>query len=113
MNKLVSDEMVESALAVLSIETARKAGKAKADVVRHTERVKQTMAKLRRESEGKTAQEREDWARVQPEYRDAVELLIQAEGSHEFYRDQRAKAEAILGAWQTENANARAAARMQ
>lgn len=114
MARLVTDEMVEAALAVLSIDTAKAAGKAKADEIRADEARKATLSRLKRECNvAKSNADKEDWARVQPDYQQAVDRYADAAGRHEYYRDMRAKAEAVLGAWQTENANERAAGRMR
>jgi len=113
MNKLVTDEMVEAALAALSVETAQYAGKAKADEVRADEARKACLSRLKRECNvAKSNADKDDWARIQPDYQQAVDKHASAAGRHEYYRDQRVKAEAILGAWQTENANERASRRM-
>jgi hypothetical protein len=104
--------MVQAALDALSIESAARAGKAKADEVRASEAVKTTFAKLRHSAKGNTVAEREDWARQQPEYQQAVETYAKAAGAHEYHRDRRVKAEAILSAWQTECSNERASRRM-
>lgn len=114
MAKLVTDEMVEAALAALSIDTARQAGKAKADEIRADEARKATLARLKREcNEAKSNADKDDWARIQPSYQQAVDRYAQAAGAHEYHRDMRAKSEAILSAWQTENANERAAHRVR
>jgi hypothetical protein len=113
MSKLVTDEMVEAALAALSLETARQAGKAKADEIRADEARKATLARLKRECNvAKSNADKEDWARVQPDYQQAVDRYADAAGRWEYHRDLRSKAEALLSAWQTENANDRAARRM-
>jgi len=112
MGRLVTDDMVQAALDALSIDSAHYAGKAKADEVRASEAVKTTFAKLRHSAKGNTVAEREDWARQQPEYQEAVEAHADAAGRLEYYRDRKTKAEAILSAWQTECSNERASRRM-
>ena len=113
MSRLVTDAMVEAALAALSLDTARHAGKAKADEVRADEARKAALSRLKRECNvAKSNADREDWARVQPDYQQAVDRYADAAGRWEYHRDMRAKAEAILSAWQTENANERSSRRM-
>lgn len=113
MTRLVKPHHVEAALEALSIESARAAGKAKADEVRADENRKATLARLKREcNEAKSNADREDWARCQPAFQEAIEAYAKAAGLWEYYRDRRMKAEAILSAWQTEESNERAARRM-
>lgn len=114
MTRLVKPHHVEAALEALSIANAREAGKAKADEVRADERRKATLARLKRDcNEAKSNADREDWARCQPEYAQAIETYAKACGLWEYHRDRRAKAEAILSAWQTEESTERAAQRIR
>ena len=113
MTRLVKPHHVEAALEALSIASAQQAAKAKADEVRADEARKATLSRLKREcNEAKSSVDREDWARCQPAYRDACETYAKAAGVWEYHRDRRAKAEAILSAWQTEESTERASRRM-
>lgn len=110
MVRLVKPHHVEAALEAVSIESARSAGKAKADEVRADEYRKATLARLKREcNEAKSNADREDWARCQPAFHEAIETYAKAAGVHEYHRDRSAKAKAILSAWQTESADERVA----
>jgi hypothetical protein len=111
-NNLVSDDMVGAALRYLSENTAASA-KAKADRVMAEHLRKRTRAQVIMSSTQTTAGMREAEAEASNAYLAACEDERNAIEADEYHRAARAKAEAIISAWQTENANIRAAERVR
>jgi hypothetical protein len=91
---------------------AGRAAAAKAERIKAEYAVKRTKAKLFLEAPLSTVAEREAWALTQPEFEQAVDREAAAVHEDEFHRSERTKCEMLIGAWQTENANARAMAKV-
>lgn len=103
---LVEDYMMQAALEYLATNT-HAAAAAKAERVRAEHGVKQAKARAFMQAEGPVAQ-RDAEAIASDEYAEAVEREAQAVEQDEWHRNQRTKADAIIEAWRTENANKRA-----
>lgn len=74
---------------------------------------KTVLAELMARADGKTAVEREHWARMQPEFKDHLEKVGRFAKQDHTWRRRYAAAEAKLEVWRTENANNRAAERVR
>lgn len=109
---LISNEMVQAAFDYLN-DAADAAAKAKADRVLAEHRRKKVLAELTLEASQKTADLRKAWAESHPTYWDACQAEANAVRADEWHRMNRAKAEALVSAWQTENANLRATTRIR
>lgn len=103
---LVTETMMQAALDYLAT-SAHEAAAAKAERVRAEHGVKQAKARAFMQAEGPVAQ-RDAEAIASDEYATAVEREAKAVEQDEWHRNQRTKADAIISAWQTENANRRA-----
>lgn len=105
----ITDDMVEKALAILNSNRHARARMAyeKADRQR-----KVVLARLERESNGKTQRERETYALTHQHYADF--LTDQALIEEEYFeaKDERDSAAAVIEAWRTQSANARRAERL-
>lgn len=112
MSALVTDDMVSAALEYLSRSTVDSA-KAKADRVMAEHNRKRVKAQLMLNSGNSTAAMREAEAEASEAYREACEAERDAVERDEYHRAARIKADAIISAWQTENANNRAAERVR
>ena len=112
MSALVTDDMVSAALEYLSRSTVDSA-KAKADRVMAEHNRKRVRAQLILESEQTTAAMREADAEASQWYLEACQAERDAVERDEYHRAARIKADAIIEAWRTENANARAAEKVR
>lgn len=112
MSNLVSDEMVSAALEYLSRSTVDSA-KAKADRVMAEHHRKRVRARLILDSDQTTAGMREADAEASEAYGAACLAERDAVERDEYHRAARIKADAIIEAWRTENANIRAAEKVR
>ena len=104
---LVSDQFVQAAFDWLKDNSAS-AAKAKADRIRSEYRTKQVRAEMFLSFDEGTVAEKEAKALASEEYNVAVEAEARAVELDEYHRNQRSKAEAIIEAWRSEQANMRA-----
>jgi len=107
MAKLITDDMIESALQYLSTASEPTAA-SRAMRLRKEFSRKRIRAKLILEAPEKTAGLREAWAEAHPAYERACEEEIEAVEADEYYRSERSKADIIVEAWRSEQANQRA-----
>lgn len=107
MTRLVTDEMMEEALRYLASSSDHIAA-ARAMRLRAEFKRKRVRAKLILESNQPSAITREAWAEAHPVYHEACEEEVRAVEADEHARAERNKAETIIEAWRTENANQRA-----
>ena len=107
MSRLVTDAMVEEALNYLSVSSDHIAA-ARAMRLRAEFKRKRVRAKLILESNQSSAIMREAWAEAHSLYYEACEDEVKAVEADEHARSERNKAETVIEAWRTENANQRA-----
>lgn len=112
MSNLVTEEMMGAALQFLSENTMATA-KAKADRVMAEYARKRCRARLIVESNQTSFAMKEASAEASEAYLQACQFEADAVERDEYFRAARAKAEAIIEAWRTENANIRAAERVR
>lgn len=112
MSNLVTDDMVSAALNYLSASTVDSA-KAKADRVMAEHNRKRVRARLILDSDHTTSAMREADAEASDAYGAACLAERDAVERDEYHRAARIKADAIISAWQTENANIRASERVR
>lgn len=112
MSALVTDDMVSAALEYLSRSTVD-SSKAKADRVMAEHNRKRVRAMMILDSDQTTATLREADAEASQAYYEACQAEREAVERDEYHRAARIKADAIISAWQTENANNRAAERVR
>ena len=107
---LVSENDMGEVLRVLGDETgaAARAAHEYFDALTKT-----VLAELVSRADGKSAVERETWARSQPEFREHLEKVGKFAKEDYRWRQRYAAANAKLEIWRTENANARAAERIR
>lgn len=105
--RLVTDEMMEEALNYLATSSEHIAA-ARANRIRAEFKRKRIRAKLILESNQPSAIAREAWAEAHQLYHEACEEEAKSVEADEYARAERNKADAILEAWRTENANHRA-----
>ena len=105
--RLVTDEMMGEALEYLATSSEHIAA-ARANRIRAEFKRKRIRAKLILESNQSSAIAREAWAEAHQLYHEACEEEVKAVEADEYARAERNKADAILEAWRTENANHRA-----
>lgn len=104
----ITDETAEKALRILA-GTRHAIAKM---VFERTDREKKALlARLERESEGKTLRDRETYALTHPHYSALKERLDAAEAEYYEAKDERDSANTILDVWRTLKADARAAER--
>lgn len=103
---MITDEQIQAAFDFL--EDARStAPKARADRIQLEKFEKVVLARLRRDSTGKTVQERDDYALTHPDYEEWLSGYVLAVESDENFRWQKDRALALLDAWRTASANER------
>lgn len=112
MSALVTDEMVSAALEYLSRSTVDSA-KAKAERVMAEHNRKRVRARMILDSDQTTATMREADAEASQPYLEACQAERDAVERDEYHRAARIKADAIIEAWRTENANIRAAEKVR
>jgi len=105
--RLVTDEMMEEVLNYLATSSEHIAA-ARANRIRAEFKRKRIRAKLILESNQSSAIAREAWAEAHALYHEACEEEVLAVEADELARAERNKADAVLEAWRTENANHRA-----
>lgn len=108
---LITDHMVQAAFDYLN-DAADAAAKAKADRILSEHRRKSGLAKLILDSPEETDTRRKAWAESQPVYAGLCEDEAKSVYADEWHRHQRGKAEAVIEAWRTEQANLRIPSRM-
>jgi hypothetical protein len=106
----ISDDTMSEAMAVLA---GGRHAIAKVAYERLTRQRKALLARLERESNGKTQRERETYALGHPHLVALDELLDAAEAEYHAARDERDSAETVTRVWQTVQADARAAERVR
>ncbi len=102
---IVTDQMVQDAFDWLK-DHADSAAAAKAEKIRAEYRVKVARGRVFGESEG-TVAERQAQADCDPQTQCAYDDEAEAAEKDEWHRGPRAKCEAIIEAWRTEQANYR------
>lgn len=107
MSKLITDEMLEAALDYLATASDHIAS-ARASRLRAEFKRKRVRAKLILQSNQPNALMREAWAEAHEVYYEACEEEAKAVEADEKAREERNKANTIIEAWRTENANRRA-----
>lgn len=107
MTKFISDDMMEEALTFLATHSALGA-EARSDRFRAEHARKRIRANLILASEEKTSGMREAWAEQHERYAEAVDDEAEAIRKDEYYRAERNRADAIIEAWRSEQANQRA-----
>lgn len=107
MRRLITDEMLEVALEYLATSSEQIAA-ARANRLRAEFKRKRIRAKLILQSNQPSAVAREAWAEAHELYHEACEEEVKAVEADELSRSERNKAETIIEAWRTENANQRA-----
>ena len=103
---MITEQQWESALQWLVDEAVNAAG-ARANRMQLEKFEKVLLAKLRRQSNGKTVQEREDYALTHGEYADHLNGLRDAVEADELFRWKKDSAQALNDAWRTMCANTR------
>lgn len=110
MNIADFESLAEQALVhILTDDFAEQLGKAKGKVVWADEERKRILAELKIRSNETAQQAKEDWARNQPEFSEAVKALARAEMEYETLRTRQQNARVAIDAWQTACANSRTA----
>lgn len=107
MSRLVTDDMIETAIQYLATASEITAA-ARANRIRAEHKRKRTRAMLILQSQERSATLREAWAEAHDLYSEACEAEAKAVEADEFHRNERNKADTIIAAWQTEGANNRA-----
>lgn len=106
----VNDDMMHAALHILN---DAEHGRARARFEKLSRERKVLLARLERESNGKTQRERETYAQTHPHLLALDEELSEVERVYYAAKDRRDSADSAIRVWQTENANARAAERVR
>lgn len=110
MNIAEYEALAEAALTqVLTDEFAAMIGKAKGMCIYAEHERKRVMSELMMQSNEKTIQSREDWARQQDAFKDAVKAEARANSDYEELRTKWQTARVAIEAWQTACANNRQA----
>lgn len=104
---LISNDKIEAALHFLATSSEEIAA-ARAQRLRAEFRRKRVKAELIRQANEGSAVMREAWAESHPDYAAACEAECEAVEQDEFLRDRRNGADAVIEAWRSEQANARA-----
>lgn len=107
MTRLVTDDMLEAAIQYLA-KSSELIAAARANRLRAEHKRKRLRAKLILQSEERSATMREAWAEASEPYAQVCEEEALAVEADEFHRNERNKADVIIEAWRTENANHRA-----
>lgn len=109
MSKLVTDDMVEAALDYLA-KASQEGASARANRLRAEFKRKRLRSKLILEAPPTctSATLREAWAEAHPDYLLACEDEVKWTEQDELHRGERNRADVIIEAWRTENANNRA-----
>lgn len=107
---LVSEALAQNAFDYFHNQ-GEAAAQAKADLIIAEYRRKKTRAGLIGECEEKTIALKEAWAECHEDYEAAIIVEAQAAKEVEWHRHMRARSEAILDAWRTEQASNRNLAR--
>ena len=103
---MISEQQWETALQWL-VDNAANAAGARANRMQLEKFEKVLLAKLRRESNGKTVSEREDFALTHGEYEAHLNGLREAVEADELYRWKKDSAQALNDAYRTQCANTR------
>jgi len=105
--KFITDEMMEEALNFLAAHSEQGA-EARANRFRAEHARKRVRANLILNSEEKTSAMKEAWAEQHSRYIQAVDDEAEAIKWDEYYRAERNRADAVIEAWRSEQANQRA-----
>jgi len=108
----MGDSAAEEALRFLGSQ-AEAAGVARAQMTYLEHWRKSELARLKRQAPEKTDAAREAWARDHADYRVVLDAQYEAIRAYEVLSWKKTQAEATIAAWQTRNANNRAADRMR
>ena len=111
MRQIVSDDAIQAAFDYLN-EQGGAAAQAKADLIIAEFRRKKVRAQLILKSEEKTMGLREAEADCHPDYWDACQAEAAAVKEVGWHQHQRARADAICSAWQTQESSRRALGRV-
>lgn len=107
MSRLVTDDMLEAAIQYLA-KSSELIAASRANRLRAEHKRKRTRAQLIMQAQERSATLREAWAESHEIYATACEEEAKAVEHDEFHRNERNKADVIIEAWRTENANHRA-----
>ena len=107
MNRLVTDDMLEAAIQYLA-KSSELIAASRANRLRAEHKRKRTRAQLIMQSMERSATMREAWAEAHELYQEACEAEAKAVEHDEYHRNERNKADVIIEAWRSENANSRA-----
>jgi len=107
MTKFVTDDMMEEALTFLATHSALGA-EARSDRFKAEHARNRIRANLILTSNEKTSAMKEAWAEQHELYAEAVDNEAEAIRNDEYYRAERNRADAIIEAWRSEQANQRA-----
>jgi len=107
MSKFISDFMMEEALTFLATHSALGA-EARSDRFKAEHARKRIRANLILNSNEKTSAMKEAWAEQHELYIEAIDNEAEAIRNDEYYRAERNRADAIIEAWRSEQANQRA-----
>jgi len=105
--KFITDEMMEEALNFLAMSSEQGA-EARANRFRAEHARKRVRANLILSSNHKTSAMKEAWAEQHEAYVEAVNNEAEAIKWDEYYRAERNRADALIEAWRSEQANQRA-----
>jgi hypothetical protein len=107
MTKFITDDMMEEALTFLATHSDMGA-EARAERFKAEHARKRIRANLILSSNEKTSGMREAWAEQHERYAQAIDDEANAIRNDEYFRAERSRAEAIIEAWRSEQANQRA-----
>ena len=107
MTKFISDDMMEEALTFLATHSALGA-EARSDRFKAEHARKRIRANLILTSDEKTSAMKEAWAEQHERYAEAVSDEADAIRNDEYLRAERSRADALIEAWRSEQANQRA-----
>jgi hypothetical protein len=105
--KFITDGMMEEALNFLSTHSEQGA-EARANRFRAEHARKRVRANLILNSNEKTSAMKEAWAEQHERYAEAVDAEVEAIRLDEYFRSERNRADAVIEAWRSEQANQRA-----
>lgn len=107
MTQFISDDMMEEALTFLATHSSLGA-EARSDRFKAEHARKRVRANLILSSEEKTSAMKEAWAEQHELYAEAVNNEADAIRNDEYLRAERNRADAVIEAWRSEQANQRA-----
>jgi len=107
VSRLITDDMLEAAIQYLATSSETIAA-SRANRLRAEHKRKRVRASLILQANERSATLREAWAEAHELYAEACDNEAKAVEHDEFHRNERNKADVIIEAWRTENANHRA-----